>query len=221
MINSIHSSIEANSDISFNPRIWIHPRINYYQMINENGATSNGSLDQQHHSSSDHPTLDRKFNCWNEVYNEQSYQNDHETYQSQLQWRIQKWLRTCDWNQSYPPCQIEEIDSTNETLVSNPPDKTQRKLNNANSTRHPESHNPTFSQNTTVYPDQLNHSDFSTPNSTVITEPSTPTYYSCQAPPRHPAQQKFTHVKKTGIPNGQRNWHHGQHESEISTTNCD
>ena len=59
-------------------------------MISENGATSNGSLNQQHYSSADHPTLDRKLNYWNEVYEEQSYQNDYEIYQSQLEWKIQK-----------------------------------------------------------------------------------------------------------------------------------
>ena len=67
-------------------------------------------------------------------------------------------------------------------------------LINANSTRHTELNNPTYSRNTTVYPDQLNHSDFSTSNSTVTMETSTSTFHSCQSPPRNPVRQNFTQV---------------------------
>ena len=107
LVDPTNRSIEANSNTSFNLRLWIHPRINYLQMIKTNGTTSTESLDQQHYSSADHPTLVRKCNRKTRI--EESSHYDYETYQSQLEWKIQRWLRTNEWNQSYPPCQIEEI----------------------------------------------------------------------------------------------------------------
>ena len=151
MTDPTNQFIEANSNTSFNPCLWIHPRINYLRMIETNETTSNGSLDQQHYSSADHPTLAR--DCNHQTRIEQSSHDDHETYQSQLEWKIQRWLTTNEWNQSYPPCQVKEIDTTNETQVSNTSDQYNTEHNNAYSTCQTETDNSTFY----AYPDQIDY----------------------------------------------------------------
>ena len=40
LVDPTNSSSEANSDASFNPRLWIHPRINYLQMIETHETNS-------------------------------------------------------------------------------------------------------------------------------------------------------------------------------------
>ena len=107
---------------------------------------------------------------------EGSSHDDCETYQSQLEWKIQRWLRTIELCQSYPPCQIEEIDTPIETQVSNTTDQCRTEHNNAYSTCQTESDNSTFY----AYPDQIDYSD----------------HLTCQLPLRTTTNPNFTLVIK-------------------------